>query len=225
MASILIDGDFMLVEHLSLPDDFAGAVRLFPLPEVVLFPRMILPLHIFEPRYCAMLDEALETDGLITMATLQKHPEDPEHIAQEVCIGRIIGHEPTDHGTHNIILAGVERARIQAESQHEKVFRCADVDLVTELESEDILRQQALSERLIEGFVGGSKGIQKIRNLVQANAIGLAAVTDLVAYYSQLNTSQKLVLLGERDPFLRARYLFDYTDQTTRPFPPPFSMN
>jgi len=225
MASFVIDGEYMLVEHLSLPDDFGGAVRLFPLPEVVFFPRMILPLHIFEPRYCDMLQEALENDGLITMATLQRHPNDPDHIAEEVCIGRIIGHEPTTEGTHNVILAGVERARIHEEFPQYKAFRRAEVDLVTELEPEDILRQQALSERLIESFAGGSKGIQKIRNLVQANAIGLAAVTDLVAYYSKLTTAQKLILLGERDPFLRARYLLEYGEQKNRTFPPPFSMN
>ena len=53
-----------------LPDDFDGRVRLFPLPELVLFPHAMQPLHIFEPRYCEMLGEAMAGDHLIAMSTL-----------------------------------------------------------------------------------------------------------------------------------------------------------
>ena len=53
-----------------LPDDFSGRVRLFPLPNLVLFPGVMQPLHIFEPRYRAMLEAALASDGLIAMSVL-----------------------------------------------------------------------------------------------------------------------------------------------------------
>ncbi len=53
-----------------LPQSFNGQVRLFPLPNLVLFPHAMQPLHIFEPRYCDMLQDAMATDQLITMATL-----------------------------------------------------------------------------------------------------------------------------------------------------------
>ena len=58
-------------EKLGLPTDFDGIVRLFPLPNLVMFPHVIQALHIFEPRYCEMLSEALESDHLITMAVLE----------------------------------------------------------------------------------------------------------------------------------------------------------
>ena len=52
------------------PQDFCGTVRLFPLPNLVLFPNVLQPLHIFEPRYCDMLAEAMSSDRLIAMAFL-----------------------------------------------------------------------------------------------------------------------------------------------------------
>ena len=54
---------------LNLPKDFDNEVRLFPLPELVLFPGVMQGLHIFEPRYLTMLDDVLKTDHrLIGMA-------------------------------------------------------------------------------------------------------------------------------------------------------------
>jgi ATP-dependent Lon protease len=47
-----------LEEITRLPDDFDGQVRLFPLPELVLFPHALQPVHIFEPRYCELLLDA-----------------------------------------------------------------------------------------------------------------------------------------------------------------------
>ena len=52
-------------------DDFSGVVRLFPLPNVVLFPHVMQPLQIFEPRYLELLDDALADDGLLAMALLE----------------------------------------------------------------------------------------------------------------------------------------------------------
>ena len=49
---------------------FAGSVRLFPLPNLVLFPHVMQPLHVFEPRYRSLLEDALASDRLITMALL-----------------------------------------------------------------------------------------------------------------------------------------------------------
>jgi ATP-dependent Lon protease len=55
-----------------LPSDFDGRVRLFPLPSLVLMPHAMQPLHIYEPRYCELLADALKTDELITMATYKQ---------------------------------------------------------------------------------------------------------------------------------------------------------
>ena len=52
----------------ALPDDFAGQARLFPLPNLVLFPHVMQPLHIFEPRYRRMLKDALESNRMFIVA-------------------------------------------------------------------------------------------------------------------------------------------------------------
>ena len=51
--------------------DFSGLAPIFPLPNVVLFPNALLPLHIFEPRYRQMTADALEGERLIAMALLR----------------------------------------------------------------------------------------------------------------------------------------------------------
>ena len=65
----------MSAESLGLPPDFGGEVRLFPLPNLVMFPSNVLPLHIFESRYREMLEDAVQSDQLITMATRMMDPE------------------------------------------------------------------------------------------------------------------------------------------------------
>ncbi len=93
------------------PDDFSGRVRLFPLPNLVLFPHVVQPLHIFEPRYCEMLADSMASDRLIAMALLEPGWEAQYHnkppIASVVCIGKVVTHTPTADHRHNILLAGL----------------------------------------------------------------------------------------------------------------------
>ena len=67
-------GSPMKSEH-SLPEDFGNVVRLFPLPNVVLFPGIVQALQLFEPRYKALVADALETDQLITMALIDSQEQ------------------------------------------------------------------------------------------------------------------------------------------------------
>src|SRR5947209_20523346 len=92
------------------------ATPLFPLPNVVLFPRAVLPLHIFEERYKAMTAEALGGSRQIAMALLRPGWEKdyygrPE-IEPVVCVGEILTHEQLADGKYNFFLRGVARARV-----------------------------------------------------------------------------------------------------------------
>jgi Lon protease-like protein len=121
-------------------------VRLFPLPNFVLFPHVIRGLHIFEPRYCDMLQEALKTDKLITMATLSpgwelSYLESPT-LHPLVCVGKIIRHQPTEDGRHNILLQGYMRGKITEEIEEPKLFRRADITVI------DCLHSSQYSEAL-----------------------------------------------------------------------------
>src|SRR5271170_7665930 len=96
-----------------------SAVPLFPLPNVVLFPRAVLPLHIFEERYKAMTADTLCGDGQIAMALLKPGWEKCYYhrpaIEPVVCVGVILSHEKLADGTYNFLLQGVARARITRE--------------------------------------------------------------------------------------------------------------
>ncbi|MFY8201257.1 MAG: LON peptidase substrate-binding domain-containing protein [Pirellula staleyi] len=196
-----------------IPDDFDGLVRMFPLPNLVLFPHVIQALHIFEPRYCDMLTESLESDHLITMALLipgwENHYQGKPKLASVVCIGRIISHSPTDDGRHNILLAGLQRARIVEELDVTSSFRQARVELMPDVMPEDFKesidehRRELLNvfRSVIPRDSANSKTITDL--LTQQLPLGI--LTDIISYAANLPIPIKQLLLGE--PNVKTRYL------------------
>jgi Lon protease-like protein len=91
-------------------------IPLFPLPNVVLFPTALLPLHIFEPRYRAMVADALENERMIGMVMLQPGWEPDYEGTPKVyrvgCAGFITHAERLPGGRYNIMLRGLEKFRI-----------------------------------------------------------------------------------------------------------------
>ena len=92
---------------------------LFPLPDVVFFPKTLLPLHVYEPRYRALASEALEQDGIICTALLKPGWESDYYGSPEVypvgCVGKIVQHQKLPDGRYNITLDGI--AKVSIESQ------------------------------------------------------------------------------------------------------------
>jgi Lon protease-like protein len=114
----------------ALPD----TVPVFPLPGALLLPRARLPLHIFEPRYVAMLEACLATPSrLIGMVQpCQQRPGDttgmtPPRLHQIGCAGRISQFSETEDGRYMITLSGVSRFRIREEIQCDTPYRQARV--------------------------------------------------------------------------------------------------
>jgi ATP-dependent Lon protease len=139
----------------SLPDGFANEVRLFPLPNLVLFPGVVQALHLFEPRYRALAADALAADELITMAFIKpdwnfESDEKPE-IAETVCVGKILSHTQLDDGRYNMFLVGTQRARILAELSQGTPYRMAEVEIL-----EDVIAGAAnipaLRRRIMDSF-------------------------------------------------------------------------
>jgi Lon protease-like protein len=108
---------------------------LFPLPSVVLFPNVFLPLHIFEPRYRAMVGDALRGDRLIGMVLLrsgwEKDYEGRPAIYPVGCIGVITHAARLDDGRYNMVLRGVERFRV-IEENHDRAYRRAVYEAASE---------------------------------------------------------------------------------------------
>ena len=102
-------------------------VPIFPLAGALLFPGSQLPLHIFEPRYRAMVRDALASDGLIAMVQ-PRDEEEPPALFDIGCIGRISACDELDDGRYNIVLEGLSRFRIAREAEVETPYRQVDAD-------------------------------------------------------------------------------------------------
>ena len=102
--------------------DYSACIPIFPLADVVLLPRAILPLHIFEQRYSAMTRDALDGSRVVAIALLRPGFEPlydtlDADIHDVVCVGRIlhVEEQPDDH--YNFWLQGLQRARITEENK------------------------------------------------------------------------------------------------------------
>jgi Lon protease-like protein len=129
-----------------LPTD----IPIFPLPNVVLFPNVFLPLHIFEPRYRAMVADALSGDRIIGMVLLQPGWQADylgrPPIYRVGCAGLITHADQLDDGRYNIILRGLEKFRIvdEVEPGPARLYRRAHIDAVDEPVTpavRDVIRQ------------------------------------------------------------------------------------
>ena len=97
--------------------DLPSTIPVFPLPGALLLPRARLPLHIFEPRYLAMLDDTLKSDHrLIGMVQPREVPDGEEKRLHRIgCAGRLTGFSETEDGRYMITLTGISRYRITEE--------------------------------------------------------------------------------------------------------------
>jgi len=110
-------------------------LSIFPLTGAILYPGLQLPLHIFEPRYRAMVGDALARDRLIGMIQPQK-PVEGASLYQVGCVGQIADVEALDDGRYNIILDGKSRFRWTRELEVKTAFRQVDAELIQDDEDE-----------------------------------------------------------------------------------------
>ncbi|MEP0814926.1 MAG: LON peptidase substrate-binding domain-containing protein [bacterium] len=96
-------------KHFELPGAFSGVIPIFPLGGTVFFPKTLLPLRIFEPRYKLMLRDSLLGEKLIGIVYSSRTESGQVNVHKVGTIGRIAFLETVDTGDSNVILAGVER--------------------------------------------------------------------------------------------------------------------
>jgi uncharacterized protein len=183
---------------------------LFPLPNVVLFPNVFLPLHIFEPRYRAMTADALASDRLIGMVLLrpgwERDYEGRPPIYTIGCSGVITHAEQMPDGRYNLVLRGLDRFRIVQE-EDERSYRRAIVEPVPErpLSGED---QRALHsfraklESILARHVRAADG--KIPKAMPDDDL-----VNALAQYLDLEPLEKQALLEESGVRTRAEALVE----------------
>ena len=118
--------------HSATPFPIPVRIPVFPLPNVVLFPKTYLPLHIFEPRYRAMISDAAMSGQCIGMALLKDGWETDYYghppVFSTGCVGRLASVQPLADGRSNILLQGLERFVIKRE-WYDKAYREATISL------------------------------------------------------------------------------------------------
>ncbi len=110
---------------------------IFPLPDVTLFPHAVMPLHVFEARYRAMVADVLDRDRRLAIATLKPGYE-ASYAGRPAVFpiagaGQIVGAERLPTGRYNIVVKGQHRIRITAELPTDTLFR-----VVRAVELEDV---------------------------------------------------------------------------------------
>ena len=119
------------------PDQFSGQARMFPLPNLVMFPHVMQALHIFEPRYRALVEEAVEGDRLIALGVLapgwEQNYEGRPPLRSTACLCRIATHQRTKQGTYNVLVLGVRRIRLIDELPPKKLCRICEAEILDDL--------------------------------------------------------------------------------------------
>jgi hypothetical protein len=184
--------------------DFS-AVPLFPLPNVVLFPRAVLPLHIFEERYkVMMIADVLKNRRQIAMGLLRPGWEMNYHgkapIEPVVCVGTILSHERLADGRYNLLLQGTARARMVRELEHQP-YRVAQLRAFEqEPLAEDTLEEER--RRLTTIFEDpqlSDTGIGRRFVELLAKPIPISIICDLAAFHFLEDIQLKQKLLADFD--------------------------
>jgi ATP-dependent Lon protease len=224
-----------------VPEQFSGRARLFPLPSLVLFPHVIQPLHIFEPRFVEMFLDAIKDDRLIAMALLEPGWESDYEgrppIAPVACLGRVVTWQTQENARYNLLLMGLERVRIVRELPPARAFREADVELLPDCypHATEKLRP-SLHEKLVASFerlLPRIKDAQELFDQLSIDNISLGTLTDVIAYALDLDLRLKQSLLAEPCVDRRATMLLSHLHNASREtrslslagFPPAFSTN
>jgi Lon protease-like protein len=108
-------------------------LSIFPLPGALLFPRMHLPLHIFEPRYRAMISDAMARDrriGMIQPRANKVGRRDTPPLFEVGCVGKIGEFEASEDGRYNLVLEGLALFRIVRELDVTTAFRQVEAELL-----------------------------------------------------------------------------------------------
>lgn len=180
----------------------ADALKVFPLPSAVVFPGTALPLHIFEPRYRAMVEDSLATDRIIAMADLspgweQNYAGRPP-LRPIGCVGRVVFEEVLPDGRYNIILQGTVRFRVLEELAPRALYREVRAELLEDPPydgpMEEMVRQAVLE---IAAHVSHGAADNLVQLAVKARG---GALADLVASALVSDVSSRQDVLSCLDP-------------------------
>ena len=232
------EGDFSFSQ-----EEFSGTARLFPLPNLVLFPHVMQPLHVFEPRYCDLLEAAVAGDRLIAMATLapgwEKEYEGRPAVFPVACLSRVSVYRRLAKGGYNVLLVGLRRVRLVRELPPARSYREAEAELCEDCYPGDEAGARAeVQRRLRHAFLRILPDVPQAHDQLEqllGSDIPLGVLTDIISYMMDIDLRQKEALLAETSVLHRARRLLEHLADAAADdlagqsgaatFPPGFSPN
>jgi Lon protease-like protein len=222
---------------------FTGCAPIFPLPNVVLFPHVPLPLHIFESRYQAMIEDALNGNRLVAMTLLRPGWEiagddDRPAVFETGCLGQITAEDRLPDGRFHLILRGITRVRVIEEVDIETPYRVARLKPFTDFvpPTATISRDHRRLE-LLDGCreLAGQSDLNELLLSMLDDSVPLGTLCDVLAHALRLSAPAAQQLLDEADVDVRSDLLLDRlravnrtrreTGSVTSGFPPAFSVN
>ena len=198
--------------------NFGVPMPLFSLPDPVLFPYAVRPLHIFEPRYQQMVSECLDSNGHIALASFAGHDWKRQYNAQPplraaVCVGHIVQHETLPDGRHNILLLGVCRAKIVRiiEPNDDRLYR---MGMLVPLESSDEPPPMVAVRRELRNLLTGPrlsrmKSVNTVMEWFDRDEVSTSVLLELIGFALVMDSDLRYRLLAEADPSRRARLIRD----------------
>lgn len=189
-------------------------ISIFPLAGAVLFPGLQLPLHIFEPRYRAMVSDALARDRRIGMIQPQRSAEGAP-LFQVGCLGKIGEVEALNDGRFNIVLEGETRFRVLRELDVTTPFRQVEAELLDDDEDQALAPvERALFEREArrfadaQGYAVDWESVARLDDMSLINGVSQIAPFDAAAKQALLeadNISARCELLVQLMQFFGRR--------------------
>ena len=190
-------------------------VRLFPLTNVVLFPDVYLPLHIFEDRYRAMTRDALDGDKLIGMTVLRDGWQDDYEGAPPIyatgCAGTIVHHEPLQDGRYNLILQGVARFEVIEEVEAPTAYRVARVHWHREPDADGVVANVTRVRQQVEALLMPAVARGEVR---MPAGMTDQALINAVCQALDIPIVEKLALLERVDVRARGHALLPILERT-----------
>jgi Lon protease-like protein len=176
-------------------------VPLFPLPNVVLFPKTPIPLYIFEERYRTMIREVLAGNRELVIALLRTESEsgtaDASLVHEIACLGKIETYEKLEDGKYNIVVIGIRRVRIVREVQHSP-YRLVEAEIIEEASydehSEGVVNRQNQLSSLFARFAELAAGVKQ-QTLDFMPQLDFESLVNMVAMTLNLAIERKQALL------------------------------
>jgi Lon protease-like protein len=184
-------------------DTLPTRLGIFPLPDLVLFPDTLLPLHVFEPRYRALLADAVADSRRIVMGVLEPgweaDYEGSPAIHPTACVGRVVEHQLLQDGCSDLILRGEAVVRLE-EVPSEKPYRTAKIVKVTQegcfATAPEAGERCAELRRLLEGACPGCVKALQERWPVDFKKEGSLELLHTIAMHLPVSVEKKLEWLA-----------------------------